>query len=407
MANTKRLLQFVGLWCLLAGACTPDFDVISVVKDLRILAIRADPPEIIEATSPMEWDPVIIDALVVDPTLKAGETVQWELWGCATASKRKACCPYPGDVCTEDVQKGIIKLASGDTAPDKISHTLKLSKDQYKAALLSDSQKGLGGVPVMVELRVRREGKPWQVGIKRLVYGVYDDLDLTCLPTVTKESLEQCIQAQSCQDFLYVCVREGVCSICNGIPKEDLATGRPKVANNNPAVHYVKVSEGKKKDDGDEESQTIPGTWATYGDAAGSSSPTVWEVKGGKEHFVLPKPEPVLGAEREWYVAGARVPTYDEANQTFQYTFVLEESLTYHFFATDGSWSNETTGGKQSRFFKDKKVSEISSRWTPPSLDQEGDPETKDASLWVVVRDDRGGVDWISIKAKIKKKEKK
>ena len=272
---------------------------------------------------------------------------------------------------------------------------------------MSDSQKGLGGVPILVELRVRRPGKPWQVGIKRLVYGVYDDLDMTCLPKVTPESLKKCIQAQNCQDFLYVCVRDGVCSICNGVPKEDLETKRPKVANENPAVHYVKVSEGKLKDKDDEDSITIPTTWSSYGDASGSAAPNVWSVKGAKEHFILPKPDPVLGAEREVYVVGSRVPTYDNEKQSFQYTEVLKENLTYHFFTTAGSFSHDTTGGAESTLFLDKKVTEISSRWTPPALDKEGDPETKDATLWVVVQDDRGGIDWMTIHAKIKKAEKK
>ena len=415
-----RLLQLLGVGCLIAGACTPDFEEESVVKDLRILGMRATPPEIIKATSPDVWPPVKVDALVVDPTLKAGETVEWEFWGCgvsgsksvadgsgSSAGTQPGCCPFDQDKCTEDLNKGIVKLKSGQTTPDKIETPVELTKELYKAALLADSQKGLGGVPIKVELRVRRAGKPWQVGVKRLVYGVYDKIDLTCLPPLNQDSLDKCIQQQQCEAFLFVCVRDGKCSICNGIPEKDLESGRPKVANSNPGVNYLKVSEGEKKDDSDESSLTIPTTWATLGDAAGSTTPKVWEVKGGTEHFVLPKPDPVFGDDQEVYVVGSRVPTYDEAAQSFQYTFVLKENLTFFFFATEGSWSHDSTGGAPSRFFVDKKVKEISSRWTPPSLDQEGDPETKDANLWVVVHDDRGGVGWISIKAKIKKKEKK
>ncbi len=417
MKNATTLLSTLAL-ALLAGACTPDFDKISIVKDLRILGMRADPPEIIMDKSPDVWPPVKVDALVVDPTLKAGETVEWEIWACASGGKTSvddqvgtgganyACCPFPQQECTEDLKNGPFKLASGDTAPDKIGTTVVLTKDLYKAALIADSQKGLGGVPIKVELRVRRKGELWQRGLKRLVYGVYDQLDLTCLPPINPDSLDKCIQQQRCEEFLFVCLRDGVCSICNGIPKEDQGTKQPKVANSNPAVTYVKVSEAKRKVEGDEESEVVPSTWSSYADQAGKAKPAVWNVTAGKEQWVLPKPDPVLGGHREWYVVGSRVPTYDEANQTFQYTQILEEHLTYHFFATDGQWTHETTGGKPTRFFVNKKIKEITSRWLPPRLDQEGDPDSKDVTLWVVVRDDRGGTDWMTFNAKVTREKK-
>jgi len=391
---------------LLAVTCTPDFDTISIVKDLRILAIRAEPPEIILSKSPDVWPSVKVDALVVDPTLKKGETVEWEMWGCGISSEQKTCCNINETTCVEDVKKGILKIGSGKGALDSIGASVVLTKEMYRSALYADSQKGLGGVPILVELRVRRQGQPWQVGVKRLVYGVYDTIDLSCLPTLKQEDLDACIQKQRCEQFLYVCKKEGKCTICQGIPEKDLDTGKPKLPNKNPLVHYVKVSEGKKQDESDDMEIPKPTTWSTYGDAASLPNQKAWEVTEGIQHFVLPKPDPLLGAEQEEYVIGARVPSYDEAAGKFAYTFVLKEYLTFHFFATQGEWSNETTGGKPARIFTNKKVTEVSSRWKPPSVEQEDGSTITDATLWVVVHDDRGGVGWMTFKAKINKKKK-
>lgn len=400
-----RYLKILLPFLLLTVTCTPDFDAVSVVKDLRILAIRAEPPEILLPTSPDVWPPVKVDALVVDPTLKKGETVEWEMWGCGVSSRSKTCCPIPGDTCVEDLKAGVVKIGAGSGAPESISATVVLTKEMYRSALYADSQKGLGGVPIVVELRVRRKGQPWQVGVKRLVYGVYDKLDLGCLPPLDKADLDACIERQQCEQFLYVCKQDGKCTICQGIPEKDLATGKPKLANKNPQVHYVKVSEGKKEDENDPDEAPKPSTWSVYGDATSLPGQAVWQVKGGIQHFVLPKPNPFLGADQEEYVVGSRIPSFDEATGTFAYTFVLNEYLTYHFYATAGEWSNDTTGGKPSRIFVNKKATEVSSRWKPPLLDLAGAPSTLDATLWVVVHDDRGGVGWMTIKAQINQKK--
>jgi len=45
---------------LLAGACNTDFEDPSIVLDLRILGMRADPPEIVAPVDPQ--DPTDVDA---------------------------------------------------------------------------------------------------------------------------------------------------------------------------------------------------------------------------------------------------------------------------------------------------------------------------------------------------------
>ena len=66
-----------------AGACTPDFDKIQVVKDLRVLAIKADPPEVLVQLPPTSVPTVRLEALVVDPRPDRGADIDWELWVCS------------------------------------------------------------------------------------------------------------------------------------------------------------------------------------------------------------------------------------------------------------------------------------------------------------------------------------
>jgi hypothetical protein len=78
----------------------------------------------------------------------------------------------------------------------------------------------------------------------------------------------------------------------------------------------------------------------------------------------------------------------------------LEEFLSYAFFVTAGELSHARTGGKPSLFVDLKKADDLTSEWTPE------DPATSDANptaaspqIWIVVRDDRGGVGWTSLSA--------
>lgn len=97
-------------------------------------------------------------------------------------------------------------------------------------------------------------------------------------------------------------------------------------------------------------------------------------------------------------VAGQKVKLYPEtpageAEAYWVYTFEggtrqREEYLSYSFFATSGKLSNANTGGRPSVFITRKSALDLSSSWTPA--------EAGRATLWLVVRDDRGGVSWVS-----------
>jgi hypothetical protein len=86
--------------------------------------------------------------------------------------------------------------------------------------------------------------------------------------------------------------------------------------------------------------------------------------------------------------AGAResylLPTFDGRSRAFV------ENLRYAWYATAGSWSRDTTGGPKDAVGNEPP---LDTAWTAPS-----DPtvvgDGLDVQLWVVQRDERGGVSW-------------
>jgi hypothetical protein len=62
---------------------------------------------------------------------------------------------------------------------------------------------------------------------------------------------------------------------------------------------------------------------------------------------------------------------------------MLTESVRYSWFATAGSWSREQTGGPKDLTGEQR----LDSTWTAPR-------EPGQQSLWLVQRDERGGLTW-------------
>ncbi|MCC6747012.1 MAG: hypothetical protein IT371_05090 [Deltaproteobacteria bacterium] len=272
--------------------CTPDFEKISEVKDLRILAVRADPQEQLVLPGSTAFGPVRIDALVVDPRAPA-ELVDWELSGCTAEDQN----------CDEATYK--VRLASGRGRLDAIRAELPFHEQLAQQALKKDPFRGFGGVPVLVELRVKK-GSEEVWAIKRVVYGYTQPLD--------------------------------------------------KAPNRNPSLARVKA----------DDREPVAG----------------WTVKPEAEVKLLPEPAPDA---KEKY----RVLTFSGGSRT------LDEFLTYSFFATRGALKDNTTGGKPSPFVTNRKVDEVFTTWKAPK-------ELGLVTLWVVVRDDRGGVGWWSATVEVK-----
>lgn len=300
LRQAKPCLLLVGA---LVAACTPDFAEVWQVEDLRILAIRAEPPEVLVPAEvllvPGAIPRVHVDALVVDPRDPAAQ-VQWQALVCT--SEEGQC---------RDAQlsrRAYPPAASGaewaTSGLDRIAFDFDLDLELAAAALAADPFKGFGGLPIIVELRVR--GAEEAVGIKRLVYGLIDPPG--------------------------------------------------KLPNANPRLAALKSNERE------------------------IAAP--WVVNVQSAQVLLP--EPAAGA-KERYV----VRTFDGGTRE------LEEYLSYAFFVSDGELSHAITGGEPTAVVTNKKIDDVTSEWITPL-----EPGTQ--RVWVVLRDDRGGVDWRSYVAEVR-----
>lgn len=295
MVLSRPMRGLLALALLGATGCTPEFDEVWLVKDLRILALRAEPPEVLVPLGVTTFPKVKVTALVVDPLAPAGALFDWELWACSAEESR----------CDEARTRTLITAARSTL--DAITTEVSLDVNLYLASILADPLKGFGGVPVMVELRVRRDAFEARA-VKRIVYGA-------------------------------------------PIPAQ-------KTANANPSI--AKVSADDKP----------------------LAGPALVASAGGEKVKLLPEPGP--GDKEHYWVA-----TYTGSERE------LDEYLSYAFFTTGGALSSATTGGKPSPFVDNKKVDDPSSDWTPPK-------EPGSATLYLVVRDDRGGVGWTTLAVEVR-----
>ncbi len=130
-----------------------------------------------------------------------------------------------------------------------------------------------------------------------------------------------------------------------------------RVANVNPTMAAVTI-------DADPAAMLAPGRCADP-----ATLPLV--VTPAQRIELLPvEPEGV----RETYV----LPTFDGDVRT------ITENLRYSFFATAGGWTSGQTGGPIDAFGN---VPTLESTWAAPQ-------DAGDVSLWIVQRDERGGLSW-------------
>ena len=134
----------------LAAGCAPEFDEEQLVKDLRILGIRAEPPELrLGGPAPT----INLDALVVDPGAP-DRLRDWELWLCSA----------DGPLC--DAASASALLRRDRTRLDEIRHALVPDEDLLRRA--HELYPQLDWIPLTLELRVLQEGGPTVRGVKRL-----------------------------------------------------------------------------------------------------------------------------------------------------------------------------------------------------------------------------------------------
>lgn len=293
----------------LASGCTPEFDEEWLVKDLRILAMQAEPPEVLLPSASATPPPVQISALVVDPRPSGSEALRWELWACTPEE----------DTCDDAVSRTLVRGAT--TTLDQIQASLQLTPQLLQRALSEDTFQGFGGVPVHVHLKVWGENQAEPVeAIKRVVYaaegGALLQRPYPLLVEPPPGALAgACSTATPCDDGL-TCT-DGTCV---------------KAPNRNPAITEVEVDGAPIPPDG----AAVPFT---------------------DEPVDLLPTSPEDAPETYW------VFTYDATTRK------LGEYIDYSFFVTDGELEYATTGGPPSVFATIKRVEDPTNEWTPPEVD--------------------------------------
>jgi hypothetical protein len=289
------------LVALFALAGCGDLDTIDQVHDLRILAVRAEPPEEIVAppsgTNPgLPPTPVVVTGLIADPE-GGGRSVHYQFTTCAATDTQTGRC--------EQTSPDYTVLGEGDQVPSDLGGEVQItftpSQQLLEDLLKNDPYQGFGGMLLVVQLDIQA-GQEKVVAFKRVVF---------TLPLP-------------------------------GYPMP--------VANTNPVLSGVKF-------DGQD--------WAD------GTSATLARVDGGAP--MQPEYDPSLEESYER-------PTFDGSSVQFK------EVWQFDFFASEGTFDPTTAGGIDYTGV----TGPSQTFWTAAP-----DAGEQDVTFWVVVRDGRGGENWI------------
>jgi hypothetical protein len=337
VSRARSIRLVLGVAAAIAGGCDTDFEDPSIVLDLRILGMRAEPPEIVAPVDPADptdidladIPPVRVCALVAEPNRNRGAHYQMRL-----------CPPTGGGRCTGsdegEEEQLVVELAAGDVddpdtlGPGDMCATVEANADLVvvvQQSVRADDLAGFGGIGVQVDLAVTPDGGDEQDtvwGFKRVRYSPQ-------------------------------------------LPEE-------RVANLNPALDGIT---GARDPTGERDRDfEIP-----LG-RCGSIDPFL--VAPGERVTMLPRE--TEGA-REDYV----LPTFEGGARSYT------ENLRYQWHATAGEWSRFETGGELDPVGNQPP---LDTRWTAPD-DSEEIGEGLDVAMWIVQRDERGGQAWYETCARV------
>lgn len=314
----------VAMLSALSLGCTPDFEKVWLVQDLRVLAIKADPPEQIirPAQLPVSNDPttiaevlaeqlrpIALNVLAVDPR-DAVREVAWEVW---------ACTPEESFCDGASLEQ---RLYGATTRLDQIRYEFTPTPELLLASFQADPMRGFGGLPIVVEFRMADDEFTVRA-FKRVV--ITFPLPYSPVPDT-------------------------------------------KQPNENPRLESI---------EGNGETLDL----------------RVTQQVDAETEFVL-QPVPTEDSKQSYVVVAAEDPLNITASDGLS-VVELEEYLSYDFYTTGGHLSHATTGGKPLPFYEDKKVYETTSKWKA-SLAAHTTADQL-AKIWIVIRDDRGGVNWTSL----------
>ncbi|MBS2025419.1 MAG: hypothetical protein JST92_23715, partial [Deltaproteobacteria bacterium] len=159
--KSVRAALFLTLGAL-ATACTPDFESAEIVRDLRVLDVKAEPPEAVFDVDAGTVDKVTVSVLFADPGANSSEKATLDASACAPTDN--GLCADPSILLTH--QQGPIGEQSFD---------VQVPPALIAAALQSDDLKGLSGIPVQVSLTVQTADPAGPQAAQKLV--VYSKKD--------------------------------------------------------------------------------------------------------------------------------------------------------------------------------------------------------------------------------------
>jgi len=161
---------------LAVAACTPTLDSPDQVHDLRILAMRVIPPEVIVngdngiPTGRIVSPQITVTALVADP-LGLGRSVHYVFSTCAQIDQSDSVVDNSTHRCLQG-QIGYRVLVESDFVPgvsSELTMNFRPSSQLLDEAQDLDRYQGFGGLPLPVQLEVRAGGED-VFSFKRIVY---------------------------------------------------------------------------------------------------------------------------------------------------------------------------------------------------------------------------------------------
>jgi hypothetical protein len=334
-ASDRRAPARAGLCLLLlaaAGGCTPTFENSTTIKDLRIIAVRADPPEFLVDLPAVMQNPALLGELptfqltplVLDPH-GAGREVHYQVQACGNrpGERARGADNGPGRVVDSIAQApcgdGALPVASGTAVADAegrvpIQVTFRPTLELLAQAVMDDPLSLELGLPITVSFTVRA-GDEQVVVVKRVLFS----------PQLSAD----------------------------------------QVPNRNPEITHLSYRLGRNDEPTTLQAETPPSV-----------------SLGGNLRF-LPAP-----AEAEPYRARA----FSRDERTFITEEVPEETLRYAFYATQGTFSP----GGASTFpspLRNDPINLIETTYNAP-VEPPADGSTQ-VFIYVVVRDERGGASFI------------
>ncbi len=141
-------------WC----ACSPGFEEPYEVLDLRVLAMRAEPPEVLVRTPADAARPIAISILLADPTFP-GRALTCRLQSCVLSDINRRC----------EVPEDTVILAEGPCADGVTTFPVTFPAELLADVQAADPTGGYSGLAVWVELVVSGGG-PELHAIKSVVF---------------------------------------------------------------------------------------------------------------------------------------------------------------------------------------------------------------------------------------------